>query len=156
MFFSVLCLLCLCARLFICALWSPALGFRLFVVSNCEFATFPLVSWVRCVSIHDHCTLTFFLSGNPDEMHENSTGTLYQTRCINSIKMFRIGPVTLVCEHIKVNKTEHFVPSSTATTRDDCTECSYRSEVIGIGQSQSDFVLAQLQVRGQWHWPEPK
>ena len=24
MFFSVLCLLCLCARLFICALWSPA------------------------------------------------------------------------------------------------------------------------------------
>ena len=23
-FFSVLCLLCLCARLFICALWSPA------------------------------------------------------------------------------------------------------------------------------------
>ena len=24
MFFSVLCLLCLCARLFICALWLPA------------------------------------------------------------------------------------------------------------------------------------
>ena len=24
LFFSVLCLLCLCARLFICALWSPA------------------------------------------------------------------------------------------------------------------------------------
>ena len=51
-FCSVLCLLCLCARLFICALWSPA-GKRLtswlsFVVSNCEFVTFPLVSWVRC------------------------------------------------------------------------------------------------------------
>ena len=50
--FSVLCLLCLCARLFICALWSPAgkeLTFWLsFVVSNCEFVTFPLVSWVRC------------------------------------------------------------------------------------------------------------
>ena len=50
--FSVLCLLCLCARLFICALWSPA-GKRLtswlsFVVSNCEFVTFPLVFWVRC------------------------------------------------------------------------------------------------------------
>ena len=26
MFFSVLCLLCLCARLFVCALWSPAGG----------------------------------------------------------------------------------------------------------------------------------
>ena len=46
------CLLCLCARLFICALWSPAgkgLTSRLsFVVSNCEFVTFPLVYWVRC------------------------------------------------------------------------------------------------------------
>ena len=51
-FCSVLCLLCLWARLFICALWSPAgkgLTFWLsFVVSNCEFVTFPLVSWVRC------------------------------------------------------------------------------------------------------------
>ena len=50
--FSVLCLLCLCARLFICALWSPAgkgLTSRLsFVVSNCELVTFPLVSCVRC------------------------------------------------------------------------------------------------------------
>ena len=51
-FFSVLCLLCLCARLFMCALWLPA-GKRLtswlsFVVSNCEFVTFPLVSLVRC------------------------------------------------------------------------------------------------------------
>ena len=50
-FCSVLCLLCLCARLFICALWSPA-GKGLtsslsFVASNCEFVTFPLVSWVR-------------------------------------------------------------------------------------------------------------
>ena len=51
-FFSVLCLLCLCARLFICALWSPAgkglTSWLSFVVSNCEFVTFPLVSWVRC------------------------------------------------------------------------------------------------------------
>ena len=50
--FSVLCFLCLCARLFICALWSPAgkgLTFWLsFVVSNSEFVTFQLVSWVRC------------------------------------------------------------------------------------------------------------
>ena len=51
-FFSVLCLLCLCARLFICALWSLAgkgLTSELsFVVSNCEFVTFTLVSFVRC------------------------------------------------------------------------------------------------------------
>ena len=49
-FFSVLCLLCLCARLFICALCSPAgkglTSWLSFVVSNCKFV--PLVSWVRC------------------------------------------------------------------------------------------------------------
>ena len=50
--FSVLCLLCLCERLFICALWSPAgkglTSWLSFVVSNSEFVTFPLVSLVRC------------------------------------------------------------------------------------------------------------
>ena len=50
--FSVLCLLCLCARLFICALWSPAgkglTSWLSFVVYNCDFVAFPLVSWVRC------------------------------------------------------------------------------------------------------------
>ena len=51
-FCSVLCLLCLCARLFICALWSPAgkgLTSWLFVCGvYFEFVTFPLVSCVRC------------------------------------------------------------------------------------------------------------
>ena len=51
-FCSVLCLLCLCARLFICAVWSPAgkglTSWLSFVVSYCEFVTFPLVSWVGC------------------------------------------------------------------------------------------------------------
>ena len=40
------------ARLFICALWSPAgkglTSWLSLVVFNCEFVTFPLVSWVRC------------------------------------------------------------------------------------------------------------
>ena len=52
MFFSVLCLPCLCAPLFICALWSTVgkglTSWLSFVVSNCEFVTFALVSWVRC------------------------------------------------------------------------------------------------------------
>ena len=52
MFFLSLYLLCLCAHLLIYALWSPAgkgLTFLLsFVVSNFEFVTFALVSWVRC------------------------------------------------------------------------------------------------------------
>ena len=41
-------LLCLCARLFVCALWSPAgkglASWLSFVVFSCEFVTFPLVS----------------------------------------------------------------------------------------------------------------
>ena len=48
MFF--LCLLCLCARLFICVLCSPAwkglTSWLSFIMSNCEFVTFPLVSRV--------------------------------------------------------------------------------------------------------------
>ena len=52
MFFSALLLLCHCARLFNCALCSPAgkglTSWLSFVVSGCEFVTFPLVSWVRC------------------------------------------------------------------------------------------------------------
>ena len=51
-FSSILCLICLCARLFICALWSPAgkglTSWLSFVVSNGKFITFPLVSWVGC------------------------------------------------------------------------------------------------------------
>ena len=51
-FFSVLCLLGLCACLFICAFRSPAgkdlASWLSFVVFDCEFVTFPLVSWVRC------------------------------------------------------------------------------------------------------------
>ena len=51
-FCSVLCLLCLCARLFIYALLLPArkglISWLSFMVSNCEFVTFPLVSSVRC------------------------------------------------------------------------------------------------------------
>ena len=47
---------CVCyaffVRLFICALWSPAgkglTSWLSFMVSNCEFVTFLLVSLVRC------------------------------------------------------------------------------------------------------------
>ena len=50
--FFCLVFLCLCTRLFICALWSPAgkglTSWLSFVVYNCEFVTFPLVSWVSC------------------------------------------------------------------------------------------------------------
>ena len=51
-FFSGLCFVMLCARLLICALWSPAgnglTSVLSFVVYNCEFVTLPLVFRVRC------------------------------------------------------------------------------------------------------------
>ena len=51
-----LCNLCLVfvmlSLLFIAALWSPAekglTSWLLFVMFNCTFVTFPLVSWVSC------------------------------------------------------------------------------------------------------------
>ena len=49
---SVVCLLCFRVRLFTVALWSPVVkwltSWLSFVMSNCEFVTFPLVSW-SCV-----------------------------------------------------------------------------------------------------------
>ena len=53
-YFCLVFLLCLCflSCVFIDALWSPAgkglTSWLLFLMSNCEFVTFPLVSLVRC------------------------------------------------------------------------------------------------------------
>ena len=49
-FFCLAFVMPLCASVYMC-LWSPAgkglTSWLSFVVSNCEFVTFPLVSWVR-------------------------------------------------------------------------------------------------------------
>ena len=49
-FFCLVFVMPLCASV-LCALWSPAVkgltSWLSFVVSNCEFVTFPLVSWVK-------------------------------------------------------------------------------------------------------------
>ena len=51
MFFCLVFVMPLCASVN-CALWSPAgkvlTSWLSLVVSNYEFVTFPLVSWVRC------------------------------------------------------------------------------------------------------------
>ena len=66
-FCSVLCLLCLCARLFICALWPPAgkglTSWLSFVVSTVSLSLshwYPGSGVVLIVSIPDLCTLTYF------------------------------------------------------------------------------------------------
>ena len=55
--------LCFCARLYIDALWSPAgkeqTSWLSFVMYNCEFVTFSLVSFL-IVSIPDRCSLSNF------------------------------------------------------------------------------------------------
>ena len=62
--FSVLCLLCLCVRLFICDSCSPAgkelTSWLLFVVSNFEFVILGQV-WYLIVSIPDLRTFTYFV-----------------------------------------------------------------------------------------------
>ena len=58
----------ICMRLFICALWSPAgkglTSWLSFVVSSCEFATFPVGTLGQMryliILIPDLCTLTYF------------------------------------------------------------------------------------------------
>ena len=62
-----MCWLCLCARLFICALWSPAgnglaswLSFVVSAVSLSLSYWYPGQVWYLIVSIPDHCTLTYF------------------------------------------------------------------------------------------------
>ena len=51
-FFGLVFAMPLYKSIYMCALWSPAgkalTSWLLFVMSNCEFVTFPLVSWVRC------------------------------------------------------------------------------------------------------------
>ena len=63
LWFFLSCVCFLCARLFICALWSPAgkglTSWLSFVVSDCEFVTLGQV-WYLIVSIPDLCTLTYF------------------------------------------------------------------------------------------------
>ena len=70
-------LLCLCARLFVCAWWSPAGGggggrgggeaglWLLFVVSTVSVCHFPIgilgQVWYLIVSDPDLCTLTYFV-----------------------------------------------------------------------------------------------
>ena len=52
MFFFCLVFAMSFASLFVCALWSLVgkglTSWLSFVVSGCEFVTFPLVPWVRC------------------------------------------------------------------------------------------------------------
>ena len=61
--FSVLYLLCLCVRLFICALWSPA-GKGLTSWLYLWVCHFPIgilgQVWYLIVSVPDLCTLTYF------------------------------------------------------------------------------------------------
>ena len=51
LFFCLVFAMPLCASVYMCLVvtcWKGLTSWLSFVVSNCEFFTFPLVSWVRC------------------------------------------------------------------------------------------------------------
>ena len=68
-FFCLVFVMPLCASVYLCLVitcWEMADPWLSFMVSNCNFVTFLLVSWVRCGtwlyrSIPDLCTITYFL-----------------------------------------------------------------------------------------------
>ena len=104
-FCSVLCLLCLCVRLFICALWSPAgkglASWLSFVVSNCEFVTFPLVSLVGCgtglyrflifATLHTIQTVArkslTTIARHEEDKQTNATSSLFTIKTIAKLKL---------------------------------------------------------------------
>ena len=75
LFFTVMCLLCLCTRLFICALWSSVgkglTSWLSFAVSNCEFATFPFRVGSHVVSVRMHCTEKWRTSFHTDVLSKS-------------------------------------------------------------------------------------
>ena len=76
MYHSVLCLICLCGRLLICALWSPA-GKGLI---SCHFPIRILRQvWYLIVSNPDFCTLTYFNEFNAHLIHSQQIPLFYNT-----------------------------------------------------------------------------
>ena len=132
-FCSVLCLQCLCAHLFICALWSPAgkglTSWLSFVVSYCECVTFPLVYSVqirdvgRFLAKFNPWTNTFgnrLVRLHCSRIHPSvklSTLWSYSCRIVENklfelLKMNLLSPDTLfeICtcmylKHVRVSKT---------------------------------------------------
>ena len=132
-FCSVLCLLCLCARLFICALWSPAgkglTSWLSFVVSNCEFVTFPLVSLVRCgtwlyrfLIFAPLFTLLKLYNEFRKERFLDRTKKLSDTIHTNNIK---------TCQSIKAVK-----PSTTTSKKKKNSEAKAGHRVLEIAQAR--------------------
>ena len=91
MFFSALCLLCLCVSLFIFALWSPAgkglTSLPSFVCFVCHFPIGILGRlWYLIASIPELCTLTYF-SHVPDVRRPRTT--------VSNFKMFSFPQLDL-------------------------------------------------------------
>ena len=89
MFLSVLCLLGLCKRVFICALWSPAgkglTSWVSFVVSYCDFFHFFIgilgQVWYLFISIPDLCTLTYLKPSHYcKRMHFQESELMFRSR----------------------------------------------------------------------------
>ena len=139
MFSSVLCLLCLCVRLFICALWWPTgkglTSWLSVFVYNCEFIIFPIgilgQVWYLIVSIPDLCTLTSkCIIWRTKNTHTNkwvwpgyATIHIPHTQTIGTTrKRYTVEPVQN--GHSKIDKTKVFMTTGSLMKIESIAECN--------------------------------
>ena len=76
-FFCLVIAMSLCASVYICFVvtcWEGLTSWLSFVVSNCEFVTFPLVSWVRMYRFLIFAPLLTFFCLNPIFLQKSPWG----------------------------------------------------------------------------------
>ena len=112
MFFCLVFVMPLCASVY---LWSPAgkglTSWLSFVAYNCEFVTFPLISWVRCGT----CLYRFLIFAplltltNPDVNRKR----VHQLLCYMTLSPFSYLFLKSICVVINLLKSD--VPSAPTT-----------------------------------------
>ena len=100
-------------RLFICASWSPVgkglTSWLSFVVSNCEFVTFPLVSLVRCGT----WLYRFLIFAPLLTLEAHYSATSWNQGCYKSLCMYfmlmPIGNVSLLTWRVGVSIQKYVI-----------------------------------------------
>ena len=99
--------------LFTCALWSPAgkglTSWLSFVVSNCEFGTFPLVSWVQVTQKPDY-QIEYYLWSQRKVLKERYLGSAV-VECLTRDRRAAGSSLTGVVPHCVGSLSKNINPS---------------------------------------------